>query len=330
MQGGARVQRVGEVLTALAVPAGAAAFLHRLGESPRFRVDWTDLDLWLQVTPLGDVGAALLRLAGLAAAYWILASAILYLVARASGIPAAIRAVEWATLPVVRRVADRAVAIVLAGSSVAVGTGPAVANELPVWPPPVHHTDTSPLTGDIDIDVPSVPGLPPPAPASPRAGAGIPPLPGPHPALPDEPGIDVTGRDDDAPDAGEEAAPGPASDEATGGEAPAEPAPAQAAQDAAAQDAAATDGTPEGASVADASGRQPYEVVAGDNLWVVAEAALAADWGRAPSVTEVARYWRAVTDHNRSRLRSGDPDLIHPGELLELPTVPTPEEAHDG
>lgn len=325
MQGGAGVQRAGEVLTSLAVPASAAVFLHHLGESPRFRVGWTDLDLWLQSTPFGDVTAALLRLAGLAATYWILASAILYLAARASGIPAAVRAVEWATLPVVRRAADRAVAIVLAGSSVAVGAAPAVASDLPTWPPPLHHTDTDPLTGDFDAAVPSVSALPPPAPASPRAGAGIPTRPGRHPALPDEPGIDVTGSEEHAPDAGEEAAPAPVSDEDASEEVAAEATPT-----AAAEDPAPTDGTPETASVAAASRSQPYEVVAGDNLWTIAQRTLAADRDRMPSVTEIARYWRAVIDHNQSRLRSGDPDLIYPGELLDLPTVPTPEEAHDG
>lgn len=60
-------------------------------------------------------------------------------------------------------------------------------------------------------------------------------------------------------------------------------------------------------------------VAPGDNLWVIAERALHradAPHGRAQ---DVAPYWRRVVEINRDRLRSGDPDLIHPGETVELP-----------
>ena len=34
---------------------------------------------------------------------------------------------------------------------------------------------------------------------------------------------------------------------------------------------------------------------------------------------EVARHWRQVIEVNLERLRSGDPDLIYPGEVFDLP-----------
>ena len=62
----------------------------------------------------------------------------------------------------------------------------------------------------------------------------------------------------------------------------------------------------------------------GEHLWGIARAHLAAASGR-PAVdlrpADVAPYWRRLIDANTGRLRSGDPDLIHPGEELVLPDV---------
>ena len=53
----------------------------------------------------------------------------------------------------------------------------------------------------------------------------------------------------------------------------------------------------------------------GDNLWTIARGAL----GGTAADAEVAPYWNALIAANRSRLRSGDPNLIYPGEVLGLP-----------
>jgi nucleoid-associated protein YgaU len=53
----------------------------------------------------------------------------------------------------------------------------------------------------------------------------------------------------------------------------------------------------------------------GDNLWAIARAALR---GNARDA-EIAPYWEALIAANRSHLRSGDPNLIYPGEVLGLP-----------
>jgi hypothetical protein len=66
------------------------------------------------------------------------------------------------------------------------------------------------------------------------------------------------------------------------------------------------------------------QVVRGDNLWVIAREHLSqqrSDGAGAPTNREVAEYWQKVIDANRGRLRSGDPDLIYPGEEIILPPL---------
>jgi len=60
-------------------------------------------------------------------------------------------------------------------------------------------------------------------------------------------------------------------------------------------------------------------VRAGDSLWLIARASLTRIHGSRPDDTDVARYWRAVIAANRSTLRSGNPSLIFPGEIVALP-----------
>ncbi|HEV7524242.1 MAG TPA: hypothetical protein VGP92_04715 [Acidimicrobiia bacterium] len=61
----------------------------------------------------------------------------------------------------------------------------------------------------------------------------------------------------------------------------------------------------------------------GDNLWLIARAALARADGARPADSETAHYWRAVVAANRSTLRSGDPSLIFVGEIVTLPPPAT-------
>ncbi len=60
-------------------------------------------------------------------------------------------------------------------------------------------------------------------------------------------------------------------------------------------------------------------VKSGDNIWDLAAARLADLLGRPPTSREVVPYWQRVIEENQSRIRSGDPDLIFPGEILILP-----------
>lgn len=62
-----------------------------------------------------------------------------------------------------------------------------------------------------------------------------------------------------------------------------------------------------------------HTVQPGDHLWSISSTTLRDRMGRMPSDAETAAYWRTVIDHNRATLRSGDPDLIYPGETIALP-----------
>jgi hypothetical protein len=59
----------------------------------------------------------------------------------------------------------------------------------------------------------------------------------------------------------------------------------------------------------------------GDNLWTIAAGHLA-DTGVTRSNGRIAPYWRELVQENRASLRSGNPDLIFPGETVALPPAP--------
>ena len=60
-----------------------------------------------------------------------------------------------------------------------------------------------------------------------------------------------------------------------------------------------------------------YIVEPGDSLWRIARSVLTADGSTAGSA-EVGVYWRAIYAANRHVI-GDDPNLIHPGQELELP-----------
>lgn len=55
----------------------------------------------------------------------------------------------------------------------------------------------------------------------------------------------------------------------------------------------------------------------GDHLWKISARHLGSD----VSNDEIAPYWREVVDVNTPNLRSGDPDLIFPGEIVTMPST---------
>jgi hypothetical protein len=66
-----------------------------------------------------------------------------------------------------------------------------------------------------------------------------------------------------------------------------------------------------------------WTVQPGDSFWHIAEETLAEAWHRPPTDAEITPYWKSVIDQNRSKLaRPGDPDLIFPGQVFELPAPP--------
>ncbi|MGI8873355.1 MAG: LysM peptidoglycan-binding domain-containing protein [Egibacteraceae bacterium] len=318
-----------QLAAVLGLALGAVVFLHRLGSVHYFEVDWTDLSNWLATTPAEDVLVAAVRLLALACAWWLLASTSLYTLARLSRVPAALRAVEWAALPPVRRVADRAIAVTLVGSTVLGGAGTAVAAErdgFDVTMPTavvLSVDDENPGAGHEEAD----PGYrPTPAgegPGSVTQSEPSPfrlPLPEAPTAVGPPPATDLPSESaEPEPAASVQSPPGqPELSQPT----PAEPTPASERgtqqESASARDRETTPGTSQRAAA--------HTVVRGDSIWTIAHDTLTAAWSRPPSTDEVARYWREVVASNAASLRSGDPDLIYPGEVVHLPDVPTPEE----
>lgn len=85
---------------------------------------------------------------------------------------------------------------------------------------------------------------------------------------------------------------------------------------------AAPGGAAEGAGATDGGADPGVHVVApGENLWVIARGHLLADGQPAPRDVEVHAYWTRLIHDNLSTLRSGDANLIHPGERLVLPST---------
>src|SRR5438094_336610 len=64
-------------------------------------------------------------------------------------------------------------------------------------------------------------------------------------------------------------------------------------------------------------GPDRHTVQRGDNLWTIAANHLA-DNGITRSNGRIAPYWRELIQDNRRSLRSGNPDLIFPGETVAL------------
>lgn len=68
-----------------------------------------------------------------------------------------------------------------------------------------------------------------------------------------------------------------------------------------------------------------WTVAPGESLWTIAEELLADAWQRHPTDAETDPFWRSLVEANRSRLVDpADPDLIHPGQVFEVPPAPPP------
>ncbi len=79
---------------------------------------------------------------------------------------------------------------------------------------------------------------------------------------------------------------------------------------------------PDPGAVLDPTVSHIHKVVRGEHLWSIASHHLEVVSGRTDlAEREIAPYWVRVMDANRSTIRSGDPDLIYPGEQIVLPPV---------
>lgn len=59
----------------------------------------------------------------------------------------------------------------------------------------------------------------------------------------------------------------------------------------------------------------------GDHIWKISEESLSRKLQREARDDEVHPYWLETIETNLGSLRSGDPDLVYPGEELVLPEL---------
>lgn len=221
----------------------ATHYLRGLGHEPWARIGVDQPLLWLTGTPAEDVVAALLRVAALAACWWVLATFLALSLVHAVGWRPAIRVVDRLAPGFVRGLARQLTGGALLAASLLGPASPAVA------------TGTGPDPA-APVDRFAPPG------ATTHQPAGIATSPSPEPPRP-------------AP------------------ERPAAP-----------------------------SGERRVRVEPGDHLWGIARTEVARRRGVRPQGVagdDVAAYWRRVVEANVARLRSGDADLLFPGEDVILP-----------
>jgi len=284
---GPKARRVLVLLVAGEVIAVVA--LHRLGGVDGFAIPRHDLGRWLQQSTSEEVLLAGVRLVALVAAWWLLGSTLLYVAARVARLHGAARALGWATMPAVRRWVDRAAAVsIVAATALGVGR-PAAAD-----PPPTTSPASAPVVVDVDHRDPA--SLPSHPPSGVRTGQAV--------DLPPAPTVPTSPPPATAPPTSAPLMP------------PTTPPPVVTTTPAVPVASAA----PPPASAAGTT----HTVTGGEHLWSIAAVRVASASARASadlSPADVAPYWLRVVELNRHRLRSGNPDLVYPGEIVELPPL---------
>ena len=156
-----QARRALQGLTLVAAEVGALLTLLGL-DLPS--VGWSGPAAWLERVPPEDAVIALVRLAGLATAGYLVVTTALYVLATLTRVPALIRGVRFLILPSVRRLVDGAMAaaLVAAPASFAFAAAPASAQAAPTAAHayiPVVAGDTGP--GYTPTPAGGVPSQPP-------------------------------------------------------------------------------------------------------------------------------------------------------------------------
>jgi hypothetical protein len=306
----------------------AVGGLHALGTRSYLRVDWFHISRWLAATPTDQVVVSLVWLGALVLGWWTLGSTLLYLLTRVRGFRAGARIAERLAPSAIRQVIDRALATTVV-TSVLLGTAaPALANERPAVP----ITQQAPDTVQYEPDPAGTEGAESEPPSGGPRPQGKAPKPVERPRRDGRPEdaqaedaaaaeLEAQGRDggEDAPEVPTEAP------------AEAETAPSEAAtgRPAAEEERTKPDTARNGDRARDDRSRRRsmphaghrYTVRAGDHLWKIAVAVVSADGDGARDRNAVASYWAELVRVATPHLESGDPNLIYPGEELELPPL---------
>jgi hypothetical protein len=265
-----RLAVIARAVSVVTLPALAVGVLHGLSDHPWAEIVWSDLPVWLRGSRSEDVIAALARIVGLAASYWLLLVTIVAVIS-------CLHEAGWADA-LARRMTPASIRHLVERSLVATATAGVLATGVAGTAVPVVAATSEPL----EVVAPPPPGVAPPVPT------------------------DATGLEEEEEEEEEEGDPrggagSLADDEVdTGGGGRAEEA-------------------AESERVAD---KDVHTVVAGEHLWGIARDHLGAAHGVSSAEVpagDVVPYWREVIAANRARIRSGDPDLIFPGERILLP-----------
>ena len=271
------------LLGVFAAETGLIWLLHRAG--PMFPVDLATPLTWLRFTPPDQIVMAAIRYAALGFGYWLLLSTVVYSTGVIASLPGLVRSVEWATVPMVRNAARRAVALSLASTTMA----PTAAFVVPAFLVPAAtvglHTAAEDL-GQEERNTEVVVGVP-------DRDTFIPP----GATLPRESPL---------------APPSVATPRLSTSTTPAEPPDQLTAQ--------TTSNYQE--SGVDVRAAALHTVAPGDNLWTIAARHLQSDDSASPlTESQIAPYWAQVVELNRQSLRSQNPDWIYPGEEIQLPPI---------
>ncbi len=248
---------------------------------------------------------AVLRLVVLGLCWYLVGVTTVGTVARLLRAASLTRLADALTVPVVRRLLQQTLGVVLATTMVTAATGPSLA--VAVASPAQVGTDEGEDDGpggttagwsELDAAIP--------APVPPRSGIGMVR----RAQAPADAGPGVTLRGLPAPGgAGRAPLPWRLS------EADAPPR----------RDDPTSASVPETADRAARTDRTSHTVRSGESLWRIASHRLEAAIDRPPTDAEIVPYWREVIELNRDRLPDrDDPDLILPGQELLLPPVAAP------
>lgn len=319
-----RLPLVVRLAALLSFEVGSIAALHWVGRYEFLQIPWSDLDRWLRDAQPEDALAAVIRLVALVLGYWMLATTLAYVAGRLVDAPRALRTVSWLMLPGARRVIDAVLALSITASSAAAAIPAATSATTTAQepqpdrePPPMSPPEAAALKVAI---YPQTTPLPAPSSAvrtyRVQSGDSLREIAAQQLGDVDRwrdiwranrDRLETAGLAPDArPEIGWDLV-----------------VPSQLLAAAwRLQEQAGTPAPEEPGGGAPPTGQ--VTVQPGDNLWTITEDHLADRLGREPTAPETAPHWQQTIDTNLPNLRSGDPDLIYPGEQVTVGDAPAP------
>jgi hypothetical protein len=289
-------------MAALGAAIGLLVLMGRSGLSTPSILEPSAWPAWAAGRDPVELAFAVLRLVGLAAAWYLLGATTIGVVARLLRWGRLVEAADVLTVPWVRSLLQTALGLGLATAAV---TGTTMSHTLtPDGPGAVVAVQAN--AGPEIIPIAAGPGITDMVPVSPATSTQVPPgvtaqaLSPPSRSLSDQA---IPSESDPTPPP-------------VYGQAP----PAMSAPGPVSLAAPAPFAEPQVSAV---DQRGSYVVQRGDHLWGIAEKTLAQAWGHQPTDAEIVPYWQHLIETNRAALVDpGNPDLILPGQKFTIPPPP--------